>query len=363
MLLEVLEKIDKGKKTVIATVAEGSFQGYRCVLAEDEVVFEEKGSLAGLGFSETETAFSELRQYLKEEMKQVEKTCYKEIIIAGSVERVFFEVLSAPSSLIVCGGGHVAQAIVKLAKLIKLPVTVIEDRPLFANQIREAQADEVICDSFEHGLAGIESDSDTYFVIVTRGHRFDKVCLERILKKPYAYVGMMGSRSRIKLLKETMIEEGWELEKLKELHAPIGLDIHSETPEEIAVSILSEIISIKNMKKRSEGFSEEIKEGLKRPGEKILATIVMRKGSAPRQIGTKMVIFEDGTTKGTIGGGCAEAELIRTARLMLAEWENDSAAGTSTAPRLVRVNMTNQEAEDEGMVCGGIQDVFLEVVK
>lgn len=351
MLLDVLESLDKGKRTVIAAVTEGSCLGYRCVLAGDEVVYEEGGSLAGAKLPEIQMRFLELSQ-------QIEKTCYKEIIIGDSVEKVFFEVLSATSRLVICGGGHVSLALVKIAKFLKFPVTVLEDRPMFANQIREAGADEVICDSFEHGLENIGSDSDTYFVIVTRGHRFDKVCLEHILKKSYAYVGMMGSRSRIQLLKKTMIEEGWQPEKLEELHAPIGLDIHSETPEEIAVSILSEIISIKNSQKRSEGFSEEIKEALRAPGRKILATIVMRKGSAPRQIGTKMVIAGGGTVKGTIGGGCAEAELMRIARNMLSE-----AAEREILPRVVRVNMTNQEAEDEGMVCGGIQDVFLEVVR
>lgn len=338
MFIDVLEKSDKGKRIVTAVAAEGSCQGYRCIAVDGEIVYESSSDKG------------EAVSWIKDEALKADSTCYQEI----GEERVFFEVLSKAPRLIICGGGHVSLAIVKMAKLLKLPVTVIEDRPMFANQIREAGADEVICDAFEHGLAGIEGDSDTYFVIVTRGHRYDKVCLEAVLKKRHAYVGMMGSRSRVLLLKKTMKEEGWESEKLDELHAPIGMDIHSETPEEIAVSILGEIISIKNTQKRSEGFTEEVREALRSPGRKALATIVMRKGSAPRQIGTKMVIFEDGTAKGTIGGGCAEAELMRTAREMLMHGE--------TAPKVVRVNMTNREAEDEGMVCGGIQDVFVEIV-
>lgn len=339
MFTDILEKADKGKRIVTAVEAEGSCPGYRCIAVDGEIVYESP--------SDNGEAVS----WIKEEILKADATCYKE----AEEEKVFFEVLSKAPRLVICGGGHVSLAIVKMAKLLKLPVTVIEDRPMFANQIREAQADEVICDSFEHGLAGIESDSDTYFVIVTRGHRYDRACLETILKKRYAYVGMMGSRSRVLLLKKNMRDEGWAPEKLDDLHAPIGVDIHSETPEEIAVSILGEIISVKNSQKRSEGFTEEVCEGLKSPGRKALATIVMRKGSAPRQIGTKVVIFEDGTAKGTIGGGCAEAELMRTARQMLMSGE--------TTPKLVRVNMTNREAEDEGMVCGGIQDVFLEIVE
>ena len=338
MFLDVLEE-NKGKRVILATVAEGSALGYRCIMADDEVVFE-SGSI--------EPALCE---EIQAEMRKADRTCYREI----GTEKVFFEIISQRSQLVICGGGHVALSILKLAKFLHLPVTVLEDRPMFANQAREAQADKVICDSFEHGLESIEGDLDTYFVVVTRGHRYDKVCLESILKKKYAYLGMMGSRSRVKMLKKVMIEEGWPEEKLEELHSPIGLNINSETPEEIAVSILGEIISVKNARKRSEGFTDEVTAGIRTAGKKALATIVMRKGSAPRQIGTKMVVFPDGTAKGTVGGGCAEAELMRVARSMMMK-ENPT-------PEVVRLNLLNEQAEDEGMVCGGIQDVYLEIVE
>lgn len=334
MFLEVLEK-NKGKRMITAVVTEGKHQGCRGILEGGKIIYGDEMLFSGFFDSGQE----------------ITETCYREI----NGEKVFFEVLGQKPRLVVCGGGHVAIAVVKLARFLCIPVTVIEDRPLFANQARQAEADEVICDSFEHALEGIEGGPDTYFVIVTRGHRYDKVCLEAILNKPYAYAGMMGSRSRVRLLKQVMVEEGFLEEQLCGLHAPIGLDIHSETPEEIAVSILGEIIAAKNAKKSSEGYSDEILEGLKQPGRKALATIVMRKGSAPRQIGTKMVIFPDGTFRGTIGGGCAEAELMQKARELL--------SGDKPEPVVVRVNMTNREAEQEGMVCGGIQDIFLEVME
>ncbi len=336
MFTDVLEQIDKGKKIVAAVVAEGRCPGYRCIADNGKIVYESSREAGGA------------YKRLKEEMQQIEVSCCKEI----DGERVFFEVLEQRPRLVICGGGHVAIAVVRLAEFLHFQVTVIEDRPAFADQARAAGAQEVICDSFEHGLAGIDGEANIYFVIVTRGHRFDKVCFSSILKKPYAYVGMMGSRSRIKLLKQSMEAEGWQKEKLNSLHAPIGLDINSETPEEIAVSILGEIISVKNSKEASEGFTKEIKEGLLEPGKKVLATIIMRKGSAPRQIGTKMVILEDGAVKGTIGGGCAEAELLREARLLLRSGGREV--------KVVRVNMTNQDAAEEGMVCGGLQDILLE---
>lgn len=337
MLTEILKNMDKEKQTIIVTVIEGVNQGYRCVLSGGEWVYE-SGDID-----------SEERRKIHEGAKSVEKTCNKEY--EGG--RLFCEVLSGSPHLVVCGGGHVGVAIVRLAKLLSIPVTVIEDRPLYANHAREAQADHVICDSFEHGLEQVEGGPDTYFVIVTRGHRYDKDCLEIILKKTYAYLGMMGSRSRIRLLKKVMKEEGYSAERLDTMHAPIGLSIASETPEEIAVSILGEIIEVKNSKRGGGGFSDEILESMERPGKKVLATIVMRKGSAPRQIGTKMLILEDGSTVGTVGGGCAEADMMQSALRMLRSGD--------TQPQVIRVNMTNQDAEDEGMVCGGIQDLFLEL--
>ena len=92
----------------------------------------------------------------------------------------------------------------------------------------------------------------------TRGHRYDRVCLEAILKKPYAYVGMMASRGRSALLKKQMEEDGFDRKVLDEIHTPVGLDIHAETPEEIAVSIVSELIKEKNSVRKTSGYDAEL---------------------------------------------------------------------------------------------------------
>ncbi len=339
MFTEVLKKLDKNKKTIIATVIEGKNQGWRCMISDGERVYEN---------FETDSDFG---NQIIEEAGEINKTG----LVEYEDQRVYYEMLGDRPGLVVCGGGHVGVAIVNLAKLLGISVTVIDDRPLFANNARAAKADLVICDSFDRALEQIEGGPDTYFVIATRGHRYDKICLEAILEKNYAYVGMMGSRSRIRLLKGVLKEQGVPQKKLDELHAPIGLSINSETPEEIAVSIFGEIIQIKNTKRNTEGFSDEIIEGIERPGRKLLATIITRKGSAPRQVGTKMLIMPDGTTVGTIGGGCVESDMMQHAFRMLRADKPKS--------KLVRANMTNQDTEDEGMVCGGIEDVFLEILE
>ncbi len=170
-------------------------------------------------------------------------------------------------------------ALLRMALLLGFDVTVLEDRPYFADGARRAGAKRVICDSFEQGLDAVDSDEDTYFVVMSRGHRYDMVCLKKIVKKTYAYLGMMGSKGRSALVRKNLLEQGVPAEQVEALHAPIGLTIHAETPEEIAVSILGEIISIKNQEKKTCGFSEEQMAILQDETDtraKVLCTIVAR---------------------------------------------------------------------------------------
>ena len=280
--------------------------------------------------------------------------------IAGS--KVYSELLGSEKKIVVCGAGHVAIPIIKIGKMIGCRVICVDDRPQFANNARAAGADEVYCDSFEHALENISGDPSTYFIIVTRGHRYDQDCLRMIVQKPHAYIGLMGSRRRVKIIREKLMEEGISKEALDHVYTPIGLDIKAETPEEIAVSVLAEIIQVKNTTKRDFGYPEEILNAVlgrnhhESPveGKKILTTIVTRKGSAPREVGTKMLIMPDGSCVGTIGGGCVEADVMRKGREMLLD-ENPS-------PCLYHVDLTDDAAAEEGRVCGGVLDVLLEVI-
>lgn len=270
--------------------------------------------------------------------------------------KVFAEVLGRQKKMVICGGGHVSIAIIHLGKMIGFHMTVLEDRPKFADNARRAGADEVVCETFEHGLEKIPGDQDTFFVIVTRGHVYDQICLEQIVRKPHAYIGMMGSRRRVAQVKRIALERGADPEVIDKLHSPIGLDIGAETPEEIAVSVIGEIIEVKNKNNRSSIYSEEMLEEILygKPGKKVLATIIARKGSAPRSVGTKMLVLPDGRCIDTIGGGCVEANIVGKALLILRE--------CAKAPQIVNVDMTGADAEEEGMVCGGKVKVLLEEI-
>ncbi len=164
---------------------------------------------------------------------------------AGPLE-VFVEVLGRPPTLLIVGAGHIAQPLAEMGARCDFRVVVLDDRPQFANRERFPTADEIIVAPFHEALRRFDFDLDTYVVLVTRGHRHDVEALLQIIDKPLAYIGMIGSRRRIKgvfqLLKE---QRQLSDEQLARVYAPVGLDIGAETPAEIAVAIMAEIILVR----------------------------------------------------------------------------------------------------------------------
>jgi xanthine dehydrogenase accessory factor len=159
---------------------------------------------------------------------------------------VFFEVLPAPPRLYVVGAGHIAVPLAKMAKILEYHVTVLDDRVLFANRERFPDADEIQVGDMAETLKKLPIDSSTYIVLITRGHKYDEPCLREIIHSGARYIGMIGSKRRIKACFERFREEEKIADELIEkVHAPIGLDINTETPEEIALSILGEIIKVR----------------------------------------------------------------------------------------------------------------------
>ena len=339
-LYERIEEANPNQHNLVLKVLDGDEIGQSALISDHKLVWESEE----VGF------FS---RHL-EEVEQMNENGIKEL----DGVRLFGEILSHEKKIVICGGGHVSIPVIKIGRMIGCKVTVLEDRPKFADHARIAGANQVICEPFEQGLEKIEGDEDAFFVIVTRGHRYDQECLRCICRKKHAYIGMIGSRRRVAMVKQTMLDEGADPEIINQVYTPIGLSIGAETPEEIAVAIMAEIIEVKNKRqKRNSGYSEDIIETIlydKDKAKKVLATIVSRKGSAPRTTGTKMLICPDGRCVGTIGGGCAESNILQKALTMLHMNEEKA--------KICRVDMTGSDAEDEGMVCGGIIDVLLEMV-
>jgi len=176
----------------------------------------------------------------------------KEIVVVGADElaigdlRLLFEISRPPLELIICGGGHVGQAVAVAGRFLGFNVTVIDDRAEFAS--RDKFPDEkvrLIADDFVAALQSLRITPASHIVIVTRGHRHDEICLQEVIAKPARYIGMIGSRRRTTTIRERLKREGVAPELLRRVHAPIGLDICALTPEEIAVAILAEIILVR----------------------------------------------------------------------------------------------------------------------
>ncbi len=274
-------------------------------------------------------------------------------------ERVFAELLGNEKKMVICGAGHVSMPVIRIAKMMGFHVTAIDDRMQFVQNALDNGADEGVCSGFEEALANIPGDLDTFFIIVTRGHLSDSECLLSIVKKPYAYIGMIGSRRKVGMVKQLLADKGIPQDVIDSVHTPIGLDIGAETPEEIAVAIMAEIIEVKNKTRKSAGITHEIMEVLQSGtrGKAVLATIVSKKGSSPRSAGSRMLIAEDGSITETIGGGLAEARVIEKAKDMLAANKNEP-----VRPVMMHVDMTGKDVAESGMICGGAIEVLLETV-
>ena len=155
------------------------------------------------------------------------------------------EPILTTSTLYIYGAGHVSQFISRLAKTMDFTVVVIDDRGQFADRERFPEADEVIADDFENVLKYIDDDGEAYAAVVTRGHKHDALVLEKILTKPHRYIGMIGSKRKIRIIFDYLEEKGFDPEFLKCVHAPIGVDINAETPQEIALSIVAELVKVR----------------------------------------------------------------------------------------------------------------------
>jgi xanthine dehydrogenase accessory factor len=157
--------------------------------------------------------------------------------------RLFLDPISGAQRLIIAGAGHIAQPLAQLGSMLGFHVTVIDDRVAFANRERFPTADEIITRPFAAAIESLRLDRHCYLISVTRGHAFDEQVVRTALKHSNgAFIGMIGSRRRVKATLERIGEEGIDADALDNVHAPLGVDIGAETPAEIAVAIIAEII-------------------------------------------------------------------------------------------------------------------------
>lgn len=160
---------------------------------------------------------------------------------------IVLEPITGVYTVVLFGGGHVSKFVAETAQLAGFAVCVVDDRTKFASRKRFPMVEQVVCAGFREAFSQLSINEKTYLVIVTRGHSYDEVVLEEAVKTPAGYIGMIGSRRKISKTYDNLRERGVELSKLENVFAPLGLDIGAQTAEEIAVSIVAELIKFRRM--------------------------------------------------------------------------------------------------------------------
>ena len=169
-------------------------------------------------------------------------------LICGGQMDVYIEPIEPSPELYIIGGGHVGYHLARLAHEVGFRVHVVDDREKFANRERFPTAEEVVADDIPTWLAAATLPPHAYAVIVTRGHTNDLEALRALAPRELRYLGLIGSRAKVARVYDALTADGVPAEQLTRIHAPIGLDIGAVTPQEIAVSILAELIAVKHGK-------------------------------------------------------------------------------------------------------------------
>ena len=166
-------------------------------------------------------------------------------LVCGGRMQVFIEPIEGTPVLCLFGAGHVAQPLARMAKACGFRVELCDDRIKFANAERFPEADLIVIDDFAAAAGKMTLGPNTYAVVVTRGHKGDGEALRAVLGRGLRFVGLLGSRPKVVHIFAALRDGGARAEDLAEVHAPLGLEIGAQTPEEIAVSILAEMIAVR----------------------------------------------------------------------------------------------------------------------
>ena len=243
---ELLAAIDDKRMLVLATVVRAPQGAGGPELARKLLVDEDQRVTGSLGDTDLDQrVVADALRAMDERKSHVASYGGANGASAAEAVQVFLEVVEPQPTLLVIGAGHIAVPIARMGKMLSFEVVVLDDREKFANRERFPDADQVIAADFGPALAGMKITRAHYIVIITRGHQYDEESLMEVADSPAAYIGMIGSRRRVQAVRDNLAGIGFDPSKLDRVRAPIGLEIGAETPEEIGVSIIAEIISVR----------------------------------------------------------------------------------------------------------------------
>lgn len=246
---KVLEEIDRGKEVAMATIirSQGSTprgSGTSMAVVEDGSIY---GTIGGGALEKRviELCLEAIKEGKNEIVNIPLNTKGVEMICGGGVE-IFIDVYKVKPKLIIVGAGHVGRAIYEIASILDFDIIVFEDRDEFLNEERFPKAKKLIQGDPKEELQNYNIDGNTYIILASRAHKFDEEALETVWDSNARYVGVMGSKKKIITMWKSLMGKGVPEESLNKIYGPVGLDISSGSPEEIAMSIMAEILLVKN---------------------------------------------------------------------------------------------------------------------
>ncbi len=248
-ILTRLGELSEAKIPLVSTTIVKSEVDYIQVGAK--MLFAANGEKVGsLGDAVLETALqNELMEVLEKDAPGVFRWQVEDSDDREEAVWVFMDAVQPRPTLLIAGAGHVGQALCHLGKWLGFNVAIVDDRADFASEERLPEADEIIIGDIAEELRKYPVDHLTYAVVVTRGHQHDEEALHSVIESNARYVGLIGSRRKIKLIYDDLRDMGISEERLAQVYAPIGLDINSKTVPEIAVSIAAQLIQVRNSTK------------------------------------------------------------------------------------------------------------------
>lgn len=253
--MDIYEEIPRlrreGRKAALATITNvrGSIPSFETA----KMLVRDDGSIVGTiggGCVEAEV-WEAAREVIRNEKPQTltfnlnNNPKYDTGLVCGGTLEVFVEPVLPVSTLYIFGAGHVAWSLYKVARIAGFDIVVIDDRESYANRERFPEARDIYADEYEHVMSQLTPSEASYMVIVTRGHRDDMRVLRWAAETPARYIGMIGSQRKVIAIYKELEKEGISPEKLARVYAPVGIEIGAITPEEIAVSIVAELIAIR----------------------------------------------------------------------------------------------------------------------
>lgn len=240
-----------GQKCALATIVEvnGSIPSYESA----KILVREDGSLVGTiggGCVEAEV-WNAAREVIATETPRRLKfnlgqdAAYDNGLICGGQLEVFVEPVVPEPNAIIFGGGHISKSLSKVARTAGFSTVIVDNREMFANRERFPEADEIYAEEYEEVFEKLQTNSSTYVIIVTRGHRDDMRVLRWAVGQPARYIAMIGSRRKVIGVVKELEKEGLDREAFSRVYAPMGLEIGAITPEEIAISVVAEMIAVR----------------------------------------------------------------------------------------------------------------------